>query len=91
MLGEEVKNNLVICGEAMKIYTKNPLWIPILEGKLCVTFLIQKERVLKLGSFNSEELVFKTFEIGGEEFESPFLRLIIRGNPFPLVNIFHPK
>ena len=90
MLREEVKNNLVIRGEAMKIHTKDPLWISIpIERKLCMTFLTQKERIIELGSFNSEELVFKTFEIRGEEFKSPLPKLTTKGDPFPLVNILY--
>ena len=76
MLEKEIKNNLVICGETMEIYTKDTLWISIpVEGELYMTLLIQKERVLELKSFDYEELVFKMFEIGGEEFESPLPKL----------------
>ena len=90
MLEEEVKNNLVIYGEVVKIYTKNPLWIPIpIEGELCVAFLIRKERIFKLGSLNYKELLFKTFEVRSEELEGSFLRLAIKGNPLSLPNIFY--
>ena len=66
MLGEEGTNNMVICGEVVEIYIKDLLWISIpIEGELCMIFLIQKESVLTLGSLDSKELVFKTFEVAG--------------------------
>ena len=92
MLGREVKNNLLILGNAMEVYTKNSLWVPILvEREFSMTFLIQEEGILMLGYPNLKQLVFETPEIGSEKVNDFPPRLATKGNSFSFLNILYLK
>ena len=68
MLGEIVEDNLFILGKAVEVYAKDSFWVPIpVKGKFGMALLIQKERVLILGSPNLKESVLKELKIGGEK------------------------
>ena len=90
MIEKVVQDDLLVLGEAVGIYTMNPLWVPIpIQRKLGMTRLIQEEGVFMLGVFDPTELVFKMLKIRGKKVKNLSLRLTTKGNLFFLFNIFN--
>ena len=54
-----------------------------------MAFLVQEKREFMLGGKNFEKMIFKAFEIKGEELENFLPKLTTKGNPFSLFEIFN--